>query len=112
MEATWKQSDPSRDKRACPISAREVEDEVLCHPILPDNLRQPLDNMPPRRATAREESVLPTSRPSSPPDDIEEVRYQCLNSVAIGWIPILLDALLRQRRRTPTTSMIIPPESP
>ena len=70
--------------------------------------------MPPRRATVREESMPPASRPSSPQvmDDIEEVSHQTPNSVATDWALIFPDALLRQRRRAPTTGVIIPPEPP
>lgn len=65
--------------------------------------------MAPRRATVPEESMPPPSRPSSPPvmNDIEEVSYHIPNFVAIDRTPVFLDSLLRQRRRTPTTGVII-----
>jgi len=64
--------------------------------------------MAPRRATVPEESMPPPSRPSSPPvmDDIEEVGYQSPNFVAEPDTSSL-DSLLRQRRRAPTTGVII-----
>lgn len=65
--------------------------------------------MAPRRSTVPEESVPPPSRPPSPPtmDDIEEVSYQSPNYIAIDLT--FPDAFLRQRRRAPTTGMIMPP---